>query len=153
MVNIPDINTGTNIRQPRELTAWKPFHFIVIAGLFPALSRIHLARAISDHLDTLKASPAAIAAAGIHEPSLVFALGHDLLLVDGQEAALFLAEAPNGLAIIESRQQDDFVTMSQQLQLDLTMIHQLEGFNMSKGQDVQIFLYRSTPFDPNAPKS
>ena len=97
--------------------------------------------------------PAAIAAAGIHEPSLVFALGHDLLLVDGQEAALFLAEAPNGLAIIESRQQDDFVTMSRQLQLDLTMIHQLEGFNMSKGQDVQIFLYRSTPFDPNAPKS
>ena len=129
------------------------FHFIVIAGLFPALSRVHLARAISDHLDTLKASPAAIAAAGIHEPSLVFALGHDLLLVNGQEAALFLAEAPNGLAIIESRQQDDFVTMSRQLQLDLTMIHQLEGFNMSKGQDVQIFLYRSTPFDQNAPKS
>ena len=38
------------------------------------------------------------------------------------------------------------------LQLDVLMIHQLEGFNMSKGSDVRIFLYRAAPFDPNAPK-
>ena len=133
------------------LAAGALFHFIVIAGLFPALSRIHLARAISDHLGSMKTQPAAMAAAGIHEPSLVFALGRDLLLVDGQEAALFLAEAPNGLAIIERQQQDAFMAMSGTLQLDLSLVHQLEGFNMSKGQDVQIFLYRATPFDPHAP--
>ncbi|HAO56764.1 MAG TPA: hypothetical protein DCR05_01310, partial [Alphaproteobacteria bacterium] len=92
------------------------------------------------------------APAGIHEPSLVFTLGRDLLLVDGQEAALFLAEAPNGLAIIEQTQNAAFVTMADALQLDVLMIHQLEGFNMSKGSDVRIFLYRAAPFDPNAPK-
>lgn len=128
------------------------FHFIVIAGLFPALSRIHLASAIDAQLHTMKTPPAAIAAAGIHEPSLVFTLGRDLLLVDGQEAALFLAEAPNGLAIIEQTQNAAFVTMADALQLDVLMIHQLEGFNMSKGSDVRIFLYRAVPFDPNAPK-
>jgi 4-amino-4-deoxy-L-arabinose transferase-like glycosyltransferase len=128
------------------------FHFIVIAGLFPALSRIHLARAIDAQLDAMKTPPAAMAAAGIHEPSLVFTLGRDLLLVDGQEAALFLAEAPNGLAIIEQAQNAAFVAMADALQLDVSLVHQLEGFNMSKGSDVQIFLYRAAPFDPNAPK-
>ena len=128
------------------------FHFIVIAGLFPALSRIHLARAIDAQLDAMKTPPAAMAAAGIHEPSLVFTLGRDLLLVDGQEAALFLAEAPNGLAIIEQAQNAAFVAMADALQLDVSMVHQLEGFNMSKGSDVRIFLYRAAPFDPNAPK-
>ena len=33
-------------------------------------------------------------------PSLVFLLGRDLLLVDSREAALFLAEAPNGAAAV-----------------------------------------------------
>ena len=92
--------------------------------------------------------PAAIAAAGFHEPSLVFHLGRDLLLVDGGEAALFLAEAPGGLAIVERDQQTAFLDMADSLELDVDAVRQIEGFNMSKGKNVLIFLYRAGAFDP-----
>jgi hypothetical protein len=89
-----------------------------------------------------------MATAGFHEPSLVFHLGRDLLLVDGGEAALFLAEAPGGLAIVERDQQAAFLDMAGTLGLGVEAIHQIEGFNMSKGKDVLIFLYRADAFDP-----
>ena len=90
-----------------------------------------------------------MAAAGIHEPSLVFEFGRDLLLVDGGEAALFLAEAPDGLAIVERDQQQTFLDMASRVGLSLAAPRQVEGFNMSKGKNVLIFLYRADGFDRN----
>ena len=133
----------------RVLAAGLAFHVIVVAGLIPSLSRVHLARAIAAEIAASGAPPAAIAAAGIHEPSLVFTLGRDLLLVEGGEAALFLAEAPDGLAIVEGRQQTEFLEMAAKVGLALPVPRQVEGFNMSKGKDVLIFLYRADKFDPN----
>jgi len=123
-------------------------NFIAIGGLIPSLSRIHLARAIDTMITEADISPPAIAAAGFHEPSLVFHLGQDLLLVDGGEAALFLAEAPGGLAIVERDQQTAFLDMAGTLRLKVEAIRQIEGFNMSKGKDVLIFLYSADAFDP-----
>lgn len=131
------------------LAAGAMFHFIVIAGLLPSLSRIHISSAIDDIISASDQQPAAIAAAGFHEPSLIFHLGQDVLLVDGAEAALFLAEAPGGLAIIERDQQPAFQKMAARLDLMLSEPVSLEGFNMSKGKDVLIFLYRAAMFDPN----
>lgn len=131
------------------LAAGAMFHFIVIAGLLPSLSRIHISSAIDDIISASDQQPAAIAAAGFHEPSLIFHLGQDVLLVDGAEAALFLAEAPGGLAIIERDQQPAFQKMAARLDLMLSEPVLLEGFNMSKGKDVLIFLYRAAMFDPN----
>ena len=111
---------------------------------------MHLARAIDAGIAGSGPAPAAIAAAGLHEPSLVFTLGRDLLLVEGGEAALFLAEAPDGLAIVEGRQQQDFLDMAAKVGLALSTPRQIEGFNMSKGKDVLIFLYRADKFDPNS---
>ena len=133
----------------RVLAAGLVFHLIVIAGLIPSLSRVHLARAIQADIAASGPPPAAIAAAGLHEPSLVFTLGRDLLLVEGGEAALFLAEAPDGLAIVEGRQKEAFVEMAAKVGLVLSTPRQIEGFNMSKGKDVIIFLYRADKFDPN----
>ena len=133
----------------RVLAAGLVFHLIVIAGLIPSLSRVHLARAIQADIAVSGPPPAAIAAAGLHEPSLVFTLGRDLLLVEGGEAALFLAEAPDGLAIVEGRQKEAFVEMAAKVGLVLSTPRQIEGFNMSKGKDVIIFLYRADKFDPN----
>ena len=97
------------------------------------------------------ANPAtAIAAAGFHEPSLVFLLGRDLLLVDSREAALFLAEAPNGVALVEARQQTAFLDMARRLNLSLAAPQQVSGYNMSKGQDVVILIYRREIFDANS---
>ena len=91
--------------------------------------------------------PAAIAAAGYHEPSLVFLLGRDVMLVDSREAALFLAEAPDGVALVEARQQAAFLDVVRRLGLRLAAPKQLSGYNMSKGQDVVILIYRREMFD------
>ena len=56
------------------------------------------------------------------------------------EAALFLIEAPGGLAIIEQRQQEAFLKAANQLGVRLAPPVQLSGINISKGQNVIIFL-------------
>ena len=119
------------------------FNFSLISGLLPALSRLHVSTAIDRAITSLKLNPPAIAAAGFHEPSLVFLRGSDVLLLNGPEAALFLAEAPGGLAIVENRQREAFLAMAGQLGEELLPPYQISGFNVSKGNDVLIFLYRS----------
>ena len=122
-------------------------HFVIFAGVVPQLSRIHIADAVAQNLASSGRQPAAIAAAGYHEPSLVFLLGRDVLLVDSREAALFLAEAPDGVALVEARQQTAFLDMARRLGLRLAAPEQLSGYNMSKGQDVVILIYRREMFD------
>ena len=122
-------------------------HFVIFAGVVPQLSRIHIADAVAQNLASSGRQPTAIAAAGYHEPSLVFLLGRDVLLVDSREAALFLAEAPDGVALVEARQQTAFLDMARRLGLQLAAPEQLSGYNMSKGQDVVILIYRREMFD------
>ncbi len=120
------------------------FNFSMIGGLLPSLSRLHVSTAIDQAIDSRNINPAAIAAAGFHEPSLIFLRGRDVLLLDGAEAALFLAEAPGGLAIVENRQREAFLSMASQLGVELLPPDQISGYNISKGDDVLLFLYRST---------
>ena len=122
-------------------------HFVIFSGVVPQLSRIHIADAVAQNLASSGRQPMAIAAAGYHEPSLVFLLGRDVLLVDSREAALFLAEAPDGVALVEARQQTAFLDMARRLGLRLAAPEQLSGYNMSKGQDVVILIYRREMFD------
>jgi 4-amino-4-deoxy-L-arabinose transferase-like glycosyltransferase len=142
---------------------WAPFfamlaaglllHLVFFAGLVPSLSRLHVSKAVAGTIAAMPSGrPVVMAAAGYHEPSLVFQLGRDLLLVDGREAALFLAEAPAGLAIIEQRQKALFLQTAQALKLQLADPQQIDGFNISKGRSVSIFLYRTDMFDAKAPK-
>ena len=128
-------------------TAGMLVHFVLFAGVVPQLSRIHIADAVAQNLASSSRQPMAIAAAGYHEPSLVFLLGRDVLLVDSREAALFLAEAPDGVALVEARQQTAFLDMARRLGLRLAAPEQLSGYNMSKGQDVVILIYRREMFD------
>jgi len=128
------------------------FHMIVFSGVFPALSRIHISSAIATKIAAFPTPTAAIAASGYQEPSLVFLLGRDLLLLDPTEAALFLIEAPGGLAIIEQRHQAAFLDAASQLKLGLAAPVQLSGFNISKGQEVVILLYRIEIFDATVSK-
>lgn len=128
------------------------FHMVVFSGVIPALSRIHVSSAIAAKIADLPTPPVAIATSGYQEPSLVFLLGRDLLLLDPREAALFLVEAPGGLALIEARQQAAFLEAASQLELGLMPPLQVNGFNISKGQDVLILLYRAEIFDAKASK-
>ena len=122
-------------------------HFMVFAGVVAHLGRMHVAAAVADRLAQYAARPPAIAAAGYHEPSLVFQLGRDILLVDGREAALFLAEAADGVALVEARQQAVFLDTARRLGLALAEPEQVAGVNISKGEDVVILIYKREIFD------
>ena len=128
------------------------FHSIVFAGVVPALSQIHVSSAIAKKIAALPTKPSAIATTGYQEPSLVFLLGQNLLLLGASEAALFLIEAPGGLAIVEKRQQDAFLKAAGQLGVRLAPPVQLFGLNISKGQNMIIFLYSAETFDAGASK-
>ena len=93
--------------------------------------------------------PVVMAATGYHEPSLVFQLGRDLFLLNGREAALFLAEAPAGLAIVEQRQL--FLQTAQTLKLQLDVLQQIKA-SIFQRADCIIFLYRTDMFDAKLPR-
>ena len=141
------IQTGNYLHLMALFIAGMLVHFSIFAGVVPHLARVHVASSVAERLASWSSQPAAIASAGYHEPSLVFLLGRDVLLVDSREAALFLAEAPDGVALVEARQQATFLDMAWRLGLRLAAPEQLSGYNMSKGQDVVILIYRREMFD------
>ena len=55
-------------------------------------------------------------------------------------------------AIIEQRQKALFLQTARALNLQLADPQQIDGFNISKGRNVSIFLYRTDMFDAKAPK-
>ena len=117
-------------------------HMVIIAGVVSNAHRIHPSTALSHAISQLKHRPALIAAAGYHEPSMVFLLGRDILLVEETEAALLLAEADDGLAIIEARKKKKFHEVIAKLSLEVKEVDRIDGFNISKGQDITLSLYQ-----------
>ena len=117
-------------------------HILLIAGLFASLSQIHIAHRLKDHIASLPDRPAAIALVGYHEPSAIFHLGQDILLLDVKQAAIFMAEAPDGLAVIEAHHREAFLQLAEQLNQELAVTDTLLGTNLSKGRDIQLFFYQ-----------
>jgi hypothetical protein len=81
------------------------------------------------------------ALAGYEEPSLVFALGKDVVLADGKGAAESSARA-GGLALVEDEAQGDFLARLAELQADAKPVGELSGMNYSRGRKVHVTLYR-----------
>ena len=117
-------------------------HMVIIGGVIASSDRLHVSTRLADEIGGLKGKPALIAAAGYHEPSMVFLLGRDTLLISETEAALLLAEADDALAIIEGRKLDAFKQVIQELSLDVKQVGEVSGFNISKGRDVRLYLFR-----------
>ena len=115
---------------------------VIIGGVIASSDRLHISTRLAAEIDTLKGKPAVIAAAGYHEPSMVFLLGRDTLLISETEAALLLAEADDALAIIEGRKRAKFQEVARELNLEVKQVAELSGFNISKGRDVRLYLYR-----------
>jgi 4-amino-4-deoxy-L-arabinose transferase-like glycosyltransferase len=88
------------------------------------------------------------ALAGYEEPSLVFALGGDVMLADGTGAADAGAKA-GGLALVEDQEKGAFLARLAELQSDAIPVGELNGFNYSRGRKVHIVLYRMAR--PRAP--
>jgi len=81
------------------------------------------------------------ALAGYQEPSLVFALGADVVLTDGAGAADAGAHG-GGLALVEDGEKGAFLARLAELQADASAEGELSGFNYSRGKKVHVTLYR-----------
>ena len=84
------------------------------------------------------------AAAGYHEPSVVFLFGTTTLLTDGQGAADFLREGGCRFALIEGRQERSFTRRAEAIGLRYAAGPRVEGFNYNEGgRPITIAVYRS----------
>ena len=81
------------------------------------------------------------ALAGYQEPSMLFALGRDVVLSDGAGVAEARARA-GGLALVEDEALGEFLARLAELQADATRIGDVSGFNYSRGRKVHVTLYR-----------
>jgi len=81
------------------------------------------------------------AIAGYQEPSLVFALGKDVVLADGKGAAEASARA-GSLALVEDEALGDFLARLAELQADAKPVGEVTGLNYSRGRKMHVTLYR-----------
>jgi 4-amino-4-deoxy-L-arabinose transferase-like glycosyltransferase len=114
------------------------------AGAAPRLQRIWISPRAAQLIAKYRQSgdPPPIAA-GYIEPSLMFALGAETRLTDGEGAAEAGAYQ-GGLALVADDERASFLTHLAALQTDATMLGQLDGVNYTHGRPVHITLYRVT---------
>ena len=123
------------------LVAAALFHSISLGGVLPSMRHFHLSPAIDKALTQAGLSHNPIAAAGYHEPSLVFLLGRDVLLFSPRDAALFLAESSDGVAIVEARTRREFNRTANAVGVRLGWHGTIRGFNYSNGKTAQLLIY------------
>lgn len=126
--------------------------FLIFSGVFAHLQKMHVSTQLQAEIARLEPAPTSLALAGYHEPSAVFLLGQDSFLLKPREAALFLAEAPGAVALIETRAEGDFLSMAEDLSLKIEKIHTIAGFNISRGQEIELHFYRKRAFDAAQPE-
>jgi 4-amino-4-deoxy-L-arabinose transferase-like glycosyltransferase len=108
-----------------------------LPALFPSAA---LARAV--HTAAGCENPTA-AAAGYHEPSLVFLIGTSTRLTDGVGAADFLRQGGCRVALVESRSERSFLRRAEAIGLRFAPGPRIEGVNIASGRQVSIAIYRS----------
>jgi 4-amino-4-deoxy-L-arabinose transferase-like glycosyltransferase len=117
---------------------------IAVFGIIaPSLRPLFPSAAIERALRGSNCAPPRAAAAGYHEPSLVFLTGTETLLTDGSGAAEFLRHGPCRFAIIERRQENAFVQRAEAVGLRYTAHARIEGININGGRSLSIAIYRS----------
>jgi 4-amino-4-deoxy-L-arabinose transferase-like glycosyltransferase len=130
-------------------------HGIAAAAVAPRLEPLWIARRT---LSALRAAeldpregrtPGPVAVAGFEEPSIVFKLGTPTQLTDGRGAARAIAQGRP--AIVEAGQQRAFAERLQDLGLTATPVDRVRGLNYSKGDPVDLTLYRSDVTRRDAP--
>ncbi len=82
---------------------------------------------------------------GYQEPSLVFLLGTQTRLPNNGAAAATIALRDGGLALVESRERTAFLKALAESGVEPTSLGKLEGLNYSRGQQVELQLYRISP--------
>jgi 4-amino-4-deoxy-L-arabinose transferase-like glycosyltransferase len=112
---------------------------IVMPSLTTVFPSAEIARALRN---VVCVGPKA-AAAGFHEPSLVFMTGTDTLLTDGSGAADFLGQGTCRFALVEARSERSFVQRAEAIGLRYNVASRIDGSNISQGRAVSIAIFRS----------
>ncbi|MGY3291841.1 4-amino-4-deoxy-L-arabinose transferase-like glycosyltransferase [Bradyrhizobium sp. LM3.6] len=112
---------------------------IVLPSLTPVFPSIEVARALRN---VTCVGPKA-AAAGYHEPSLVFLTGTQTLLTDGSGAADFLRQGSCRFALVEQRSERGFVQRAEAIGLRYKVGTRIDGYNFSQGRAISISIFRS----------
>jgi len=113
-----------------------------LGGVAPSLSDLDLSRRVAAAVRTAN-SPHPVAAAGYHEPSLVFLLGSRTKLVDGAGAAAHIRAEPGALAVVGDR---NLAAFQAALGTDVAQeIGAVSGLNYSRGQRVTLRIYQIKP--------
>jgi 4-amino-4-deoxy-L-arabinose transferase-like glycosyltransferase len=112
---------------------------VVVPALTPLFPSAEIARALRN---VVCVGPKA-AAAGFHEPSLVFMTGTSTLLTDGSGAADFLGQGSCRFALVEQRSERGFVQRAEAIGLRYNVANRIDGYNISQGRAVSIAIYRS----------
>ena len=112
---------------------------VVVPALVPLFPSAEIARALRN---VVCVGPKA-AAAGFHEPSLVFMTGTSTLLTDGSGGADFLGQGSCRFALVEQRSERGFVQRAEAIGLRYNVANRIDGYNISQGRAVSIAIYRS----------
>jgi 4-amino-4-deoxy-L-arabinose transferase-like glycosyltransferase len=112
----------------------------------PLMRPIFPSAALADFLRDADCRNPMVAAAGFHEPSLVFLHGTRTRLVDGSTAAEVLRGGDCRYAIVESRQDRAFAQRAEQIGLRYRLRARVENsFNFNGGRAVSFAIYRTDP--------
>jgi 4-amino-4-deoxy-L-arabinose transferase-like glycosyltransferase len=112
---------------------------IVIPALTPLFPSAEIARALRN---VVCVGPRA-AAAGFHEPSLVFMTGTSTVLTDGSGAADFLGQGSCRFALVEQRSERGFAQRAEAIGLRYNVATRIDGYNISQGRAISIAIFRS----------
>jgi 4-amino-4-deoxy-L-arabinose transferase-like glycosyltransferase len=112
---------------------------VVIPALTPLFPSPEIARALRN---VVCVGPKA-AAAGFHEPSLVFMTGTSTLLTDGSGAADFLRQGSCRFALVEQRSERSFAQRADAIGLRYNVATRIDGYNISQGRPISIAIFRS----------
>src|SRR5882724_10345398 len=112
---------------------------VVVPALTPLFPSAEVARALRN---VVCVGPKA-AAAGFHEPSLVFMAGTSTLLTDGSGAADFLSQGSCRFALVEQRSERGFAQRAEAIGLRYDVAARIDGYNISQGKAIVVTIFRS----------
>ena len=117
--------------------------FAIYGVVMPALTPLFPSAEIAHALRNVVCVGPKAAAAGFHEPSLVFMTGTSTVLTDGSGAADFLSQGSCRFALVDQRNERSFAQRAEAIGLRYNVASRIDGYNISQGKAVSIAIFRS----------
>jgi len=117
--------------------------FAVYGVALPALTPLFPSAQIARALRNVVCVGPKAAAAGFHEPSLVFMTDTSTVLTDGSGAADFLSQGTCRFALVEKGSERGFVLRAEAIGLRYNVASRIEGYNISQGRAITVSIFRS----------